>query len=232
LCNFTIQIGSGEKYMIRTKKKAKEPHRPEAVTNREPLVQGAPADHPHFVAALKGGAFEAEDLVNGRMKFKNDFSRQVYYLMRLGARQQDVAEFFGVSTSTVAIWAERNEDFKQAAREGAIMFGMKVAETLGQRALGYDYTETEMAEHLDKYGRVHKLMKVTNRHMPPDVTAIIFYLKNRHRDAWADVNRVEVDASVEITQTLNMERLTEAEREMVRSIAIKNVSTLHGVTNN
>jgi hypothetical protein len=218
--------------MIRRTKTVKPKHSAEHVTNREPLVREAPADHPVFAAALRAGDFEREDLCKGVLKFRNDFSRQVYYLTRLGARMSDVAEFFGVMPATVHAWGESNEDFQRAVREGSTMFGMKVAETLGQRALGYDYTETETAEHMDRNGHIRTLTKVTHKHMPPDVTAIIFYLKNRHRDQWADVNRVEVDThmTVDVVERMDLTVLTAAEREMVKSIAIKSISAEHGIT--
>jgi len=219
--------------MIRTRVNKNERKQVEHVLDRAPLAHSTPNNHPMYVADVRAGAFERAELIVGRGLFRNEFSRQVYYLARLGARLNDIAEFFGVEKYTVETWAVKNDDFKAAMCEGQMMFGMKVAETLGQRALGYDYVETEVAEHIDKHGNIHQLTKTMHKHMAPDVTAIIFYLKNRHRGQWADVNRVEIDTqvSIDVTQQLDMTQLTEDEQAMIRSIAIKKIANTHGVTN-
>jgi hypothetical protein len=171
---------------------------------------------------------------NFELKFRNDFMRQVYYLAKLGARDVDIAQFFGITISTLDSWKVKNLDFIEALKEGKWMFGFRVSETLGNRALGYDYEEVEYSQHVDRFGDIRDLKKVTQKHMAPDVTAIIFFLKNRHRDLWADVNKTEVDAryQVELSKKLDLTVLSEEERKMVKSIAIKNISTIHGVSGN
>jgi hypothetical protein len=145
-----------------------------------------------------------------------------------------MAAFFGVQGITVDKWKERNPDFREAYTEGHWMFGMKVGETLGQRALGYDYTEVEFSQHVDRQGNIRNLKKTTHKHMAPDTVAIIFYLKNRFRESWADVNKMEVESrlAIDITKKLDMVSLTDAERQMIKSIAIKNISPIHGVSDN
>jgi hypothetical protein len=167
-------------------------------------------------------------------KFRNDFMRQVYYLAKLGARDCDIAEFFGVDASTVDDWKVRNQDFLEAMQEGKWLFGFRVSETLGNRALGYDYEEVEYSQHVDRFGIVRDLVKTTKKHMAPDVTAIIFFLKNRHRELWADVNKTEVDAKyqVEFAKTLNLKVFTEDELKMMKGIVVKSISLEHGVSGN
>lgn len=222
-------------------KRTIQPPKPKDVTNRVPLAEGSGDMHrPSFLDKLKSGFFEGrEDLPHPKrggahILFKNDFMRQVYYLARLGARDSDIAEFFGVSNRTIDLWKSTNHEYKEAWQEGHWMFGMKVGETLGQRALGYDYTEVEHSQHVDRQGNIRDLVKTSHKHMAPDTVAIIFYLKNRFRDTWADVNKTEIDArmNVDITKRLEMVNLTEEERKMIKSIAIKSISPIHGVTNN
>ena len=59
---------------------------------------------------------------------------------------------------------------------------IQVENALLKRALGYDYTE-EKVEVSEKDGR-----KVTQtvKHVAPDTTAQIFWLKNRRPDRWRD----------------------------------------------
>jgi len=227
--------------MMRRKKpvKSKIPKEKDII-DRFPLVKGSDGiDNPDFLDKLKKGVFDKEDLPypergGPRIKFKNDFTRQVYYLARMGARICDIAEFFNVSHICVDKWKQQNVDFREAYLEGHWLFGMKVGETLGQRALGYSYTEIEKSQHVDRQGEIRDLVKTTTKHMPPDVTAIIFYLKNRFRDSWMDVHRAEIDAriDVDISKKLDMEVLTDDEKAMIKSIAIKNISSVHGVSDN
>lgn len=167
--------------------------------------------------------------------YKDDFLRQVYQLAKLGARDQDIADFFNVNVTTIDYWKKNKPDFMQAMKEGKTIFDIEIVETLGRRALGYEYTETEISQHVDKFGNIRDLKKVSHKKMAPDVTAIIFWLKNRQRQFWADVNKTEISATVNLneTQTLNIEsKLTETEKELIRSIAIKKISALHGVSHN
>lgn len=58
----------------------------------------------------------------------------------------------------------------------------QVEKSLLQRALGYSYEETS-----EKYedGELTE-RKVTKKHIPPDTTAQIFWLKNRKPEQWRD----------------------------------------------
>jgi hypothetical protein len=216
--------------------------KPKDITNARPLVDETEGlDNPRFMEDLEEGKFLKPDTkfknrFGQPVKWRNDFMRQVYYLARLGARDVDIAEFFGVNDATVDEWKRENADFREAWTEGHWMFGMKVGETLGNRALGYDYKETEYSQHVDRNGEIHDLVKVTHKHMAPDTVAIIFFLKNRFRDSWADVNRTEVEARVQVDVAKklqdNLEHLTPEERSLVKSIAVKNISTIQGVSNN
>jgi hypothetical protein len=120
-------------------------------------------------------------------------------------------------------------------KRGKWEFDFLVVEQLGRRALGYDYEETETSVVHDKFGNPHTNKKTMNKKMAPDVTAIIFWLKNRQRELWSDVNKHEITATLNLneTQTINIEnQLTQQERELIRSISIKKLSAIHGVSSN
>lgn len=58
---------------------------------------------------------------------------------------------------------------------------LKVEEALLKAALGYEYEETEVIASKDgRNSRVKKIKRV----VPPDTTAIIFWLKTRNPSKW------------------------------------------------
>ncbi len=205
--------------------------------NHKPLISDeddAAIDSPDFLKKVENKQFFRCVANNDSIKFKNDFIRQVYYLAKLGARTCDIAAFFGVGENTVNNWQAKDPDFATAMMEGKWVFDMKVAETLGQRAMGYDYEEIEHSQHLTRGGEIKMLKKITKKHMPPDITAIICWLKNRQKELWADVNRNEIQSNVsfDITHKMDLSILTPEEQALVKSIAIKKIIPIHGVSNN
>lgn len=103
-------------------------------------------------------------------KFEPAFIEQVEKLCRLGAKEPELADFFGVNLDTIQNWKKAHPDFVGALKEGKEIADSKVAESLYNRALGFTKDE---------------------KYFPPDVTACIFWLKNRRPDLWRDAWKIE-----------------------------------------
>lgn len=168
------------------------------------------------------------------IKFRNDFSRQVYYLTRLGATTEQMAEFFRVSPSTITGWLDNNDDFREANLLGRYIFSMEMIETLSQRAMGYDYTEVEEGTAINRKGELVNVKKIIHKHMPPDPACMFFILKNRHGDVWADTHRGDQAAKLnqEIAKKLEVDELDDDERELLKRIALKKASKMQGQSEN
>jgi len=121
---------------------------------------------------------------------------QAELLCRLGATIDQLGEAFGVSGETIRRWMLKYPDFCGSIRVGAIPADDRVEMTLYRRSLGYQTVETEnkyeMTEVEDPVtGEVRvfrKLIEVKEkvREVPPDVTAITFWLKNRRPEEWRE----------------------------------------------
>ena len=62
-----------------------------------------------------------------------------------------------------------------------------------KRALGYEYEEVK-----EKFeGNVMTERTVTKKEVIPDVTAQIFWLKNRKRETWADRQNIEISQPID-----------------------------------
>lgn len=119
-------------------------------------------------------------------KFKPEFVEQAKKLCALGAIDAELANFFGVAVSTVALWKVQHKEFSDALKVGKVQADRRVESALYRRAIGYEHDEVDL--------RVvgTKLVKTPIRKAyPPDTTACIFWLKNRKPNDWRDKHEHE-----------------------------------------
>jgi hypothetical protein len=106
---------------------------------------------------------------------------QAHNYCLLGATNDELAEFFGVSPRTIDRWIAERTDFGDAVRSGRVAADARVARGLYGRAVGYDRTVERMAIVAGE------LKPVTSTiHYPANVQACIFWLRNRCRQTWRD----------------------------------------------
>ena len=114
-------------------------------------------------------------------------------LAREGLSDEQIALKMGIGTSTYYRWQEEHREFREALKKGKAPVDIQVENALLKRALGY--TSTETIEELtttgqkDQNGRdiiKEKHVRKVTREIPPDVGAIVFWLKNRKPKQWRD----------------------------------------------
>lgn len=134
------------------------------------------------------------ELERGRPpKYKPSFAEQAAKLCLLGATNADLADFFTVSIRTVERWTVEHEDFCRAVKEAKDTADAKVERSLFQRAVGYSFDSEKIFNGKDGVVRAD-----TREHVPPDVTAQIFWLKNRQKERWRDKQEVEASGTLTI----------------------------------
>lgn len=101
---------------------------------------------------------------------------------RDGLTDEQLAVRMGINPATLYDWKKKYPKISEALKKGKEVVDIQVENALLKRALGYDFQE-EKIERSDKDG-----VKVvqTVKHIPPDTTAQIFWLKNRRPDRWRD----------------------------------------------
>jgi len=122
-----------------------------------------------------------------KSSYRDEYAKQVMNLCRLGATDQDVANSFGVSNTTVTRWKQAHPEFMEALRRGKIQADANVANRLYQRATGYTHTDYKVFRE-----KGESITVPYRRHYPPDVLACIFWLKNRRPDLWRDKVSAEI----------------------------------------
>jgi len=122
-----------------------------------------------------------------KSSYRDEYVKQAQNLCRLGATDQDLANSFGVSNTTVTRWKHAHPEFMEALRSRKIHADTHVACQLYQRATGYTFTDIKVFMEKGQPVRVPYL-----KHCPPDVLACIFWLKNRRPDLWRDKVSAEI----------------------------------------
>lgn len=110
---------------------------------------------------------------------------------RTGLNDEQIAKNMGIVVSTLYDWKNKFEDFSEALRKGKEVVDFEVENALLKSALGY----TVMENGKEKY-------------IPPNPTAIIFWLKNRKPDVWRDRKDIDMQANI---RNNPYEGLTEAQ---------------------
>lgn len=101
---------------------------------------------------------------------------------RDGLTDEQIAEKCGCACSTLYDWKNKYPEISEALKKGKEVIDIQVENALLKRALGYEYQE----ERIEIGGKEGQKVIQTIKHIAPDVTAQIFWLKNRRPDKWRD----------------------------------------------
>ena len=114
---------------------------------------------------------------------------------RNGLTDEQIAHNIGISVKTLYDWKNNHSDICNALKKGKEVVDIEVENALLKRALGYSYTEKKTTKS-DKDG---EKIEVIEKHMPPDTTAQIFWLKNRRPSEWRDKRNIELAGNADDT---------------------------------
>lgn len=117
---------------------------------------------------------------------------------RDGLIDKQIAHNMGVSYCTFRTWRDKFPAMAEALLKGKEVVDREVENALYKRALGYWVTETETTTFSD--GTTKTTEK--RRHIVPDTTAQIFWLKNRKPDEWREKNDLTLTPSNGVLESL------------------------------
>ena len=118
------------------------------------------------MGAPKGNKFAIGNKGGGRPpKYHVNYAKLAALAYNAGHIDQEVAELLGISVVTLHKWNLKHHEFGEARKTGKAPANERVIVSLYQRALGYNQN---------------------GKHYPADVTACIFWLKNRLPAEWRD----------------------------------------------
>lgn len=142
------------------------------------------------------GFFCGETMGAGRpTKYNSEWHPELAFLLaRDGLTDAQIADRLGIAKSTLEDWKKRHPGFKEHIKTGKKEPDDLVEHCLFQRATGYQYPEDRIMQYEGK-----PVIVPTIKHVPPDVTAMIFWLKNRRPKQWRDKHDIDVNENINIT---------------------------------
>ena len=112
---------------------------------------------------------------------------------RDGLTDAQIAANMGIAAGTLYEYKNRYPEIDDTLKRGKEIVDIQVENALLKRALGYEYAEVKQEYELGVNTKTTKTVK----HVVPDTTAQIFWLKNRRPDRWRDKIAV-TDSDTEI----------------------------------
>lgn len=101
---------------------------------------------------------------------------------RDGLSEEQISKNMGISRSTLKEWKQKYPAISATLKKGKEVADIEVENALFKRATGYEVEETKV--EIDSNGKKH-MVKIT-KHIAPDPTSIIYWLKNRRPEKWRD----------------------------------------------
>lgn len=131
--------------------------------------------------------------------FRPEFIAQAKSLCELGATDFQIAKALQIDVATFYRWRNSFPEFCDALKTAKYVADEAVERSLYHRATGYTFEAEEVFQHQGKIIRA-KVIK----HIPPDTTAMIFWLKNRRPQQWRDrQEQVQLDVHMSLAELVN-----------------------------
>lgn len=129
------------------------------------------------------------------------YAKMAKLLCQAGATDEELADFFGVSVSTIYLWKKKHKPFSEATKDGKQYADEKVVSALYQNALGAETWEEKVVV-VD--GQVHK--STVRKQHAPNHQAQSLWLRNRRPDEWRDKQDHEHSGDIRIQVVTGIER--------------------------
>jgi len=117
---------------------------------------------------------------------------------RDGLIEIEICKRLGVSVKTFNVYKLAHSELGETLKRGKEVIDYEVEQKLLKRAMGYDYDEVTKENVFDAETKSSSLevTKIVRKHVLPDTTAQIFWLKNRKPKQWRDKQEIDLNATV------------------------------------
>jgi len=140
--------------------------------------------------------------------YKPEYIELAHNYCLLGATNEVLGDFFGVTSRTIDNWIATHPHFADAVYRGRAAADAVVVRALFERAKGFSHKVTRTTLYRGKEQTVTNTVSY-----PPDTQACMFWLRNRQREYW----RARADTPLEVVD--DMAALLDAAGESMRHAA-------------
>jgi hypothetical protein len=126
-----------------------------------------------------------------KTKWRPDFRERARKVAEEGLLDDQIAGQLGVGTAAFYRYQEQHQEFREALQEGKRRPNEEVEAALFKRAVGCDTQEVIAVPTGPGEDAKARVVRIVRKHVPGDVTAQIFWLKNRVREKWRDAREVQ-----------------------------------------
>ena len=124
---------------------------------------------------------------------------------RDGLTEEQIAHNLGIGMSTLSKYKVEHIEIVEALKQGKEVIDYQVENQLLKRAMGYTYEEvTSEVRVIDGEPVMMETKRVT-KEVAPDVTAQIFWLKNRKPNEWRDKKDLDVTNKMVIFEDVDLD---------------------------
>jgi hypothetical protein len=141
-----------------------------------------------------------EGMMGAKTKYNENFPLLAEDYARQGMINREIARSLGISRAVFYEYQKKYPDFLDSIKRGKAPIDFEVENALLKRALGYEYEEVMVGYKPGKGEEkaMPTVIRKTKKQVIPDVTAQIFWLKNRRPRLWKDKHVVGMDGTMNI----------------------------------
>ncbi len=185
------------------KPRSKPLPKPEPISQQEPL--GEDEEMQEFAEGIIVPVIRRNR--GGRPpRYRPEYARIAGLMLKRGATISELAEAFGVSNRAIHWWQTQHAEFLDQFLQLSEFVNTRVERSLAERAIGYSYDAVKIFHHKGK-----PVIVPTKEHVPPDISAIKYFLTARKPKEWQIKDQVEVtgdDAFRELFMKMGMKKET------------------------
>lgn len=143
---------------------------------------------------------------------------------RNGLTDEQIAHNMGICRDTLIQWKKKFPDISYSLKVNKEVADIQVENSLFKKALGFKAVDIiyEQVKNADTGEYELMPVKKTERDVPPDTTAQIFWLKNRKPDVWSDRKDVTLNGKVNTVAEMTDEELEKKIASIEKELGITN----------
>ena len=116
-------------------------------------------------------------------------------MARSGKTMKEIADALGITRATLYAWSKKYPEIQHALSEGKRVADDRVEQSLYDSCFGH--TEKEVTIERDGNDNIIKTI-VRSKYVPPNVTAIQYWLQNRCNDKWKAKQQLEITGDTKL----------------------------------